>query len=41
MQSGNTLLQVTSKGMGQGDEELALQLFSNYIKLSLDDNRLA
>ena len=40
MQSGNTLLQVTRYGMGQGDEELALQLFNNYIKLSLEDDRL-
>ncbi len=40
MNSGNTLLQVTSYGMGHGSEELALQLFNNYIKLSLEDNRL-
>lgn len=40
MKSGNTLLQVTSYGMGQGDEDLALKLFNNYIKSSLEDNRL-
>lgn len=40
MQSENTLIQVTNYGMGQGNEDLALQLFINYIKLSLADNVL-
>jgi len=40
MQSDNTLLQVTNYGMGQGDQELGLQLFGNYIKLCLEDNQL-
>ena len=40
MLTGNTLLQVTNYGMGQGDEMLGLQLFENYIKLCLEDNRM-
>ncbi len=40
MGNNNALLQVNNYGMGLGDEGLALQLFNNYIKLSLDDNRL-
>lgn len=40
MNTENTLLQVNNYGMGQGDEELGLQLFGNYIKLALEDDRL-
>jgi len=40
MSKDNTLLQVSSYGMGQGSQELALQLFGNYLNLSLQDNRL-
>lgn len=29
----NTLLQITQNGMGTGDEELGLQLVTNYLKL--------
>ncbi len=38
--SRNTLIQVNSYGMGQGNEELALKLITNYFKLMLEDNRL-
>lgn len=34
------LLQITRYGMGNGDEELALKLLSNYFKLINEDNRL-
>lgn len=40
MHSGNTLLQINNYGMGLGDSELGLQLFSNYLKICIDDNRL-
>jgi selenium metabolism protein YedF len=36
----NVLLQISSYGMGQGDETLGLKLISNYFRISLEDNRL-
>lgn len=36
----NTLIQVSSYGMGQGDEALALRLISNYFKLLIAENHL-
>jgi selenium metabolism protein YedF len=36
----NTLIQVTSYGMGKGDESLALKLISNYFKLLINENQL-
>ena len=40
MKNQNTLLQINNYGMGHGDEELGLKLIANYLKLSLEDNRL-
>lgn len=36
----NTLLQVTSEGMGSGNQELGQKLITNYFKLIIADNRL-
>lgn len=36
----NTLIQVTSNGMGHGDEALALTLITNYFRLLLAENHL-
>ena len=36
----NTLLQITQNGMGTGDEALALQLVTNYLKLINEENEL-
>ncbi len=36
----NTLIQVTSYGMGQGNEDLAIKLISNYFKLLINENQL-
>lgn len=33
----NTLLQITQNGMGSGDEELGIQLVSNYLKLTSEE----
>ena len=38
--SGNTLIQVTRYGMGEGDTELSLKLVSNYFNLLLVENKL-
>ena len=34
------LLQITRNGMGHGDEELALKLAANYLRILDEDNRL-
>ena len=36
----NTLLQITQNGMGTGDEELGLQLVTNYLKLINEEMEL-
>jgi predicted peroxiredoxin len=36
----NILLQITHNGMGTGDEELGLQLVTNYLKLINEENKL-
>ncbi|WP_163715493.1 DsrE family protein [Mangrovibacterium lignilyticum] len=36
----NTLIQITSKGMGQGDEELGLLLLKNYFTLLAEESKL-
>ncbi len=36
----NVLLHISSYGMGQGDEKLGLKLISNYLRISIEDNRL-
>jgi len=36
----NTLIQITQKGMGAGDEELALVLVKNYLKLVAEEEEL-
>ncbi|MBN1182872.1 MAG: DsrE family protein [Bacteroidales bacterium] len=40
MKNQNTLLQINNYGMGHGDESLGLKLIGNYLKLSLEDDRL-
>ncbi len=39
MKPENTLIQVNRYGMGAGDQDLALQLFVNFIKLSVEENK--
>ncbi len=36
----NTLIQITQNGMGNGDEQLGLQLVANYLKLLNEENEL-
>ncbi len=36
----NTLIQITQYGMGNGDEQLGLQLVTNYLKLIKEENNL-
>lgn len=36
----NILIQITQNGMGSGDEELGLQLATNYLKLIKEENAL-
>lgn len=36
----NTLIQITQNGMGTGDEQLGLQLLTNYLKLLNEENEL-
>lgn len=36
----NTLLQITSNGMGQGDEKLGLILLENYLRLCIQEETL-
>lgn len=35
-----TLIQITNKGMGQGDDSLGAKLLSNYFTLLLEDDQL-